>query len=104
MPDVVLSDCPYDAICHTATKCDGILVGRFNLYCRSAYTAASTPDILGQQKKIEGITFGAIFISCHLSSLLTVPTYVICLSFGSYSLTMCSVAKTVLWAEKYLYG
>ena len=28
----ILSDCPSAAICHMATKCNGILVGRFNLY------------------------------------------------------------------------
>ena len=33
MSDTILSDCPSDAICHTATTCNGILVGRFNLYC-----------------------------------------------------------------------
>jgi len=31
----VLSDCPSAAICHIATTCHGILVGRFNLYCHS---------------------------------------------------------------------
>ena len=30
---VILSDCPSAVICHTATKCNGILAGRFNLYC-----------------------------------------------------------------------
>jgi len=28
---------PSAAICHTATKCKGILVGRFNLYCICIY-------------------------------------------------------------------
>jgi len=31
--DIILSDCPSAATCHTATKCNGILTGRFNLYC-----------------------------------------------------------------------
>ena len=31
--DAILSVCPSAAICHTATKCNGILVGRFSLYC-----------------------------------------------------------------------
>jgi len=31
----ILSDCPSAAICHRATKCNGILVGRFRLYCRA---------------------------------------------------------------------
>jgi len=33
MSDTVLSDCPSAALCHTATTCNGILVGRFSLYC-----------------------------------------------------------------------
>jgi len=32
MSDTILSDCLPAAICHTATKCNGILVERFNLY------------------------------------------------------------------------
>ena len=35
MSDAVLSDCPSSAICHTATTHNGILVGRFNLYCNT---------------------------------------------------------------------
>ena len=31
--DSILIDCSFAAICHTATKCNGILAGRFNLYC-----------------------------------------------------------------------
>ena len=31
--DAILSDYPSAAICHTATKWSGMLVGRFNLYC-----------------------------------------------------------------------
>ena len=30
--DTILPDCPSAAICHIATKCNGILVGRDNLY------------------------------------------------------------------------
>jgi len=33
--DRILSNCPSAAICHTATKCNGIPVGRFNLYCHT---------------------------------------------------------------------
>ena len=29
----ILSDCPSATICHMATICNGIFVGRFNLYC-----------------------------------------------------------------------
>jgi len=35
LPHTILSDCPSAAICHTATKCYSILVGRFNLCCHS---------------------------------------------------------------------
>ena len=33
--DTILSDFPSAAICHTAVKCNGILVGRFSLYCHN---------------------------------------------------------------------
>ena len=32
----IVSECPSAAICHMATKCNGILEGRFNLYCYTA--------------------------------------------------------------------
>ena len=31
--DTIASDCASAAICHTATTCNGILVGRFSPYC-----------------------------------------------------------------------
>ena len=33
--DAILSDCPSAAISHMATTCNGILVGRFSLYCHT---------------------------------------------------------------------
>ena len=33
----ILSDGPSAAICHTATKCNRILAGRFNLYCHTCH-------------------------------------------------------------------
>jgi len=42
MSDAALSDCPSAAICHTATTYNGILMGRFSLYCHT-----STPDTVG---------------------------------------------------------
>ena len=36
MSDVIPSDYPSAAICHIATTCNGILVGKFNLYCHTA--------------------------------------------------------------------
>ena len=47
--DTIPSDCPSAAVCHTAIKCHGILVGRLSLYCY-------TTDIIGC------ITFGAALI------------------------------------------
>ena len=43
------SDCPSAAVCHTATKCNGILVGWFNFYC---HTTTSASDIRGQHKAL----------------------------------------------------
>jgi len=50
------------AICHTVTKCNGMLVGRFNLYCRWPISAS---DVTDWHNKIEGIIFGAVLISVH---------------------------------------
>ena len=33
--DTIVSDCPFAAISHMATEYNGILVGRFNLYCHT---------------------------------------------------------------------
>jgi len=35
MSDTTQSDCPSAGICYTATKCKGILLERFNLYCHT---------------------------------------------------------------------
>ena len=35
MSDTIMSDCPSAAICHTATTWNGILVGRFIVYCHT---------------------------------------------------------------------
>ena len=35
MSDTIWSDCPSAAVCHTATTINGILVGKFNLYCHT---------------------------------------------------------------------
>ena len=65
--DIVPSDCPSAAICHTATKRSGILVGRFNLYCLPPTSAS---DTVGWHNKIRGITFGEAVINLlHTYSL-----------------------------------
>lgn len=61
MSGVILSDCPYAAICHTGTNYNGILAGRFTLL---AYQPTSTTDIMGQQNTIGGMTFGAALVAC----------------------------------------
>jgi len=50
--DTILSDNPSAAICHMTTKCNGILLGRFNLYSHTHC----------QHNTIEGITFRAAFL------------------------------------------
>lgn len=46
-----------------------------------------------------------IEVHSRLSSLYSaVPTYLICLGFGSRTLRMCLVAKTAQWVRSYLYG
>ena len=54
IPDTTVWDCHSAAIYPTATKCDGICVGRFNLYCCAP---KSTPDVMGQHHITGGITF-----------------------------------------------
>jgi len=51
-----LSDCSFAAICPSAIKCNGILMGRFNLYC---HPPLSVSDVAGQHNKTGDITFGA---------------------------------------------
>jgi len=61
MSSTILPDCPSAAICCTATKCNGILVGNFNHY---ATPQPSASDVMGQFNKIGGITSGAAIIHC----------------------------------------
>lgn len=42
-------------VCVTASKCSGIFLGRFSLYCHTMPT--STSDVVVQHSKIGGITF-----------------------------------------------
>ena len=69
MSNTVLSDCPSAAVCHTATKCSGILVGRFNI--------CHTMDIylMGQHHKIGGITFGVAIVYLFCRSLFLGPIF-----------------------------
>jgi len=66
MSDAILSYCPSAVICRTATKFNGILAGRHNLYCHI------TSDVMGQHNIIVGITpFNAeLNPNCHLLALL----------------------------------
>ena len=58
MSGAIVSDCPSAAICHMAITCNGILVGRFNLYC---HTTSIHPNVVGQHNKI-GVTFRACLV------------------------------------------
>jgi len=40
MSDAIVSDCLFAAICHMATKRNGVFVGRFNLYSIPPTSAA----------------------------------------------------------------
>ena len=53
---MILSDCLSAALCHTATKRNGILGGRFSLY---RHTTNIHHWYRGQGNKTGGITFGA---------------------------------------------
>ena len=78
MSDAILSDCPSAAICHTATTCNGILVGRFSLCC---HPSTSAYDLVGRHNKLGGITFRAAFICMKRFS--TSMALEICLSVVS---------------------
>ena len=54
MSKAILSDCSSAAICHTATTCDGIFVGRFSHHQYLPLTLWANI--------IRGITFGAAFL------------------------------------------
>jgi len=47
----ILSDCPFAAICHTATTCEGILMGNWV----STSVSLSASDVVGQLHKRGGI-------------------------------------------------
>jgi len=57
--DTILSNCPSTAICFTATKWNGILVGRFNLY---SIPPTSASGVVIWHYKIRGTTFRATLI------------------------------------------
>ena len=65
--NAIVSDCLSAAICHAATTCNRILVGRFNLCC---CTTNICSDTMGQHHKIGGITFtAALYICLNMYSL-----------------------------------
>jgi len=55
-----MSYCPSAAICHMATPCNGILMGRFSAPTAKPSILAS--GVAGQHNKIAGFTFGAAFV------------------------------------------
>jgi len=64
--DVILSDCLSAAICHMATKCNGILVGRFN---SAIIPPTPSTDTVDAQNKAGDITFGATVIYFNIFCL-----------------------------------
>ena len=58
MLDAILSDCPSATICHTGTKCNGILVERFNHYCHTIKIF----DTVRKHNKTGDITYGAALV------------------------------------------
>ena len=61
--DTILSDCLSADTCCTVTKCNGILLARFSLYCHTT----NAFDAVGQHNKIGGIAFGAALIKLNQS-------------------------------------
>ena len=59
MSDAILSGCPSAAICHMAATRNGILVGRFSLYCRTNNQQHQQPPQTSQTNITGGITFRA---------------------------------------------
>lgn len=68
MSDTILSECPSAATYHTATKWNGTLLGRFNLYC---HPSTSASDSIGQHHTTGSITFRSalVFFLCGLLNL-----------------------------------
>jgi len=62
MVDAVLSECLSDAVCYAATKCTGILVGWFNLYCHITNITKEEAVLLGQTRgllRVDNLNFNA---------------------------------------------
>ena len=57
-----MSDLPSAAIQHMVTKCNGILAGRFSLYC---HTTNICFDVVDQHHRTGGNTFGAGLVSVY---------------------------------------
>jgi len=89
MSDAILSDCPSAAICHTATTCNGILAGMFNLYC---HTTNIHLWLCGRLHKIEGITFRAALVPYFLCIVHSIDT----LSINYYS-SLHSIFIYMFW-------
>jgi len=59
MSDAILSECPSAANCHTASTCNGILVGGS---ASTAIPPTSTSGVVGLHIKMGDITFGAALV------------------------------------------
>jgi len=75
IPDGILSDCPSAAICCTAKKSKGTLVGGFIFYC---VPPTSTSGITDQRDKMGGATFGAPLVQMSVQSPAKNVTLLLC--------------------------
>lgn len=97
MLDIILSDWPSAAICLTATKWNGILLGIFNLYCHT-----TNSDITGQQNKIGGMTFRTAFLYvlvCIHTCFFTSSSYMFLLLQGAARAACCKPSMKGRWHE-----
>ena len=82
LSDGILSDCPSAAICHTATKCKGILARRFHLTVTPPTPAS---DIVVQHNKMGGITYKAALIHyVQISTYTYLLILCVCGTWTSY--------------------
>ena len=75
MWDAIESDCSSAAICHIETKCNGILVWRFHIYCHSTVSPTSASDVVDQHNKMGGIIFTAALV-CILHIYIYIYIYI----------------------------
>jgi len=97
--DAILSGCPFAAVCATATTCNGILAGRFTLYCHTTNiclwhlgpTEYSRKHYLqSSTHKLGGASFGAFSLNCGkaFSSAARILCVWFCLFLSKYTFSV----------------